>query len=74
MQRTGKVDGRFCKKLLGIPNCTASVSAEMGLSIVEKRQVCRQRVKYWYRIMCSDLECSIQQCYEWLNSGKSWTK
>jgi len=41
MERTGKVHGRFCKKLLGIPNCTASVFAEMGLSIVERRQLHR---------------------------------
>ena len=42
MEITGKVHGRFCKKLLGIPNCTASVFAEMGLRIVEKRKVHRQ--------------------------------
>jgi hypothetical protein len=50
MERTGTVHGRFCKKLLRIPNCTASVFADMGLSIMEKRHVLRQRVKYWYRI------------------------
>jgi hypothetical protein len=74
VERTRKIHGRFCKKLPGIPNCTASDFAEMGLSIVEKRQVHRQRVKYWYRIMCSEIECSIKQCYEWLQSGRIWTK
>jgi hypothetical protein len=77
MERTGKLHGRFGKKLLGIPNCIASVFAEIGLSIVKQRQVHRQREKYWYRIVCSDIECPINQSYDWLKSnisGRSWTK
>jgi hypothetical protein len=43
METTDKVRGRFGKKLLGIPNCIASVFTEIGISIVKKRQVYRQR-------------------------------
>jgi hypothetical protein len=60
MERTGKVHGRFGKKLLVIPNCITSFFAEIGISIVKKRQVYRQREKYWYQIMYSDIECPLK--------------
>jgi hypothetical protein len=48
-----KARSRFCKKLMGVPNCAASGFAEMELSREGRRGKCiGQIVKYWYRIVC----------------------
>jgi hypothetical protein len=48
-----KVHHRFCKKLMGIPNCAVNGMAEMELGRQSRRGKCiGQILKYWYQIMC----------------------
>lgn len=52
-----KFHSRFFKKLMGLPNCAASGFAETELSRESRRgKYVEQIVKYWYRIMCLDVE------------------
>jgi hypothetical protein len=65
-----KVHSRFCKKLIGIPNCAAHGFAEMELGTENKRGKCiGQILKYSYRIMCLEMEEPIKLCYECQNSN-----
>jgi hypothetical protein len=46
------VYGRFCKKLMGIPNCATNVHADMETGKESIRRKCMsQIVKYCYRIV-----------------------
>jgi hypothetical protein len=62
---------------LGIPNCAANGFAEMELGRGNRRGKCiGQILKYWYWIMCLDIEEPIKQCSEWQKSNtsvRSWT-
>jgi hypothetical protein len=71
-----KVHSRFCKKLIGVPNCAANGFVEMELSRESRREKCLvQILKYWYQIMDLEIEEPIKQCYEWQKNNmgvKSW--
>jgi len=57
-------DIRFCKKLMGIPNCEGLAKMELGRE--SRRENCVGRiVRYWYQIMCCDVKDLVKQCYEW---------
>ena len=50
-----KVHYRFCKKLMGISNCTMNELVEMELGRESRRGNCvGQILKYWFQIMCLD--------------------
>ena len=52
-----KTRSRFCKKRMGTPNCAASRFAEVELGRQSRRgKYTGQIVKYWYRIVCLDIE------------------
>jgi hypothetical protein len=71
-----KVHTSFCKKLVGIPNCTANGFADMEFGRESKRGKCiGQILKHWYQITCLEMEEPKKQCYEWQKSNvrvKSW--
>lgn len=62
---------------MGIPNGAANVFATMELGRESRRDKCIEHiVKYWYWIMCLDIEDPVKQCYEWLKHNMSvrvWT-
>ena len=67
-----KTHSRFCKKLMGIPNCVANRFAEMELGRESSRgKFIAQILKYWYWIMCLDISDPIKQCYEWQKTNMS---
>jgi hypothetical protein len=59
--RKHKIHSRFCRKLMGKPNCAASGYAEMELGR-DSRTV--QIIKYWYRIMRLNIDNPAKQYYE----------
>jgi hypothetical protein len=51
-KETDKVQGRMCKKILGIPICAANVAAELELGRDNRRsKVMSTLVKYWQKIL-----------------------
>jgi hypothetical protein len=53
----GEVNSRFCKKLICIPNCAANGFTELELGRESRTNKCTgQILKYWYRIMCLEIE------------------
>jgi hypothetical protein len=67
-----EVRSRFCKKLMGLPNCAVNGFAEMELDRESgKGKYIGQIVKYSNRIMCMDREDPAKQCYEWPTSNKN---
>ena len=53
----GKIHSRLCKKIMGVPHCTANRFAENELGIESRRGKCIGRtVKYWYWITCQGID------------------
>jgi hypothetical protein len=60
-----KVHSIFCKKIIGIPNCTANGFVEIELGRESRRSKCLGRIlKYWYSVTFLQKEEPIKQCYE----------
>lgn len=61
---------------VSISNCAANGISEMELGTDSRGGKCLgQIVKYWYRIICLDIDV-VKQCYGWQKSnmsGRSWT-
>jgi hypothetical protein len=57
-----KVHSRFCKKIIGIPNCAANGFVEMELDRESRRGKC---LGHWYHVMCLEIEELMKQCCEW---------
>jgi hypothetical protein len=56
-----KVHSRFCRKLMGTPNCAANAFAEMEFGSERRTGKCIGRIViYWYRIMCLDIEYPVK--------------
>lgn len=59
-------------------NWAANEFAEIELGRESGRGKCEEyTVKYWYRVVCIDVEDPLQQSFEWQNSNntsvRSWT-
>jgi len=49
---TGKVRGKFCVKVMGLPSCAANGLAEIELDRkCRKSKIMRLMVEYWQRIV-----------------------
>jgi hypothetical protein len=61
-----KVYSRFCSKIIGIPNCAVNGFTETEPGRESRRCKCLGQVlKYWYCVICLEMEEPIKQCYEW---------
>jgi hypothetical protein len=55
LKEVPKVHSRFCKKIIGIPNCAANGFTEMELGKESRKGKCLGQVlKYWYCVMFRD--------------------
>jgi hypothetical protein len=64
MERNKKVHDKFCKKLTGVPRCTANGFVAKELARYSRRgELVELVVKYRYRFMCVVMENLV-------NSGK----
>ena len=63
---TGKERDEFCKELMGLPNCTANIIAEMELSRDSgKGKVMGLTVQRWQRTVRVCEEEPVKQGFEW---------
>jgi hypothetical protein len=58
-KEVGNIHRRFYKKLMGVPNCAANGFADIELGRESRRG--KSTVKYWYQIMCLDIEDLVKQ-------------
>jgi hypothetical protein len=64
-KETDKLHSQFCKKLLGLPACTANCKTEMELEKVSRKgKVMWLTAKYWQQIMHMDTAEPVGQCYK----------
>jgi hypothetical protein len=54
------VHRRFCKELMGVPNCAANGFVENELG--RESRIGKNTAKYWCHIMCLDKQDSVKKC------------
>jgi hypothetical protein len=75
---TDKIHGRFCKKILGVPQCAANGAAEIELGRDSKRgKTMSLTLKYCQRILRMANQELVKKCYDWQKDNiksDSWAK
>jgi phosphorylcholine metabolism protein LicD len=61
-----KIHGKFCKKILGAPRCTANGAAAIELGRDSRRgKTMSLTLKYWQRILRMANQELVKKCYDW---------